>query len=125
VAKKLYLKNKDLLQEILISKEHDKLTFKAQEMFQLLALRTIRKMHYYNPTDKDDCMQTGLLDMFANWRNFDSTKSTNAFAYFTEIFKRGIARGYGELYKKKGDPDGIYQHISIESSNEGDGIYNI
>jgi len=122
---KQYLKNKDLLQEILVSKEKDELTPKAQEMFQLLALRTIRKMHYYNPTDKDDCMQTGLLDMFANWRNFDATKSTNAFAYFTEIFKRGIARGYGELHKKKGDPDGIYQHISIESSNEGDGIYNI
>ena len=122
---KQYLKNKDLLKEILISKEKDELTPRAQEMFQLLALRTIRKMHYYNPIDKDDCMQTGLLDMFANWRNFDVTKSNNAFAYFTEIFKRGIARGYGELYKKKGDPDGIYQHVSIESSNEGDGIYNI
>lgn len=125
MAVKYYLRNKDLLAEILVSKETGELTYKAQEMFQLLAQRTIRKMRYYNPCDKDDCMQTGLLDMFANWRNFDVEKSRNAFAYFTEIFKRGIARGYGELYKKKGDPDGLYRHISIESSNEGDGIYNI
>ena len=120
-----YLKNKDLLEEILISKETGNLTLKAQEMFQLLANRTIRKMRYYNPSDKEDCMQTGLLDMFANWKNFDVEKSKNAFAYFTEIFKRGIARGYGELYKKKGDPDGIYRHVSIEGSNDGEGIYNI
>lgn len=125
MAVKYYLRNKDLLAEILVSKEKGELTYKAQEMFQLLAQRTIRKMRYYNPCDKDDCMQTGLLDMFANWKNFDVEKSRNAFAYFTEIFKRGIARGYGELYKKKGDPDGLYRHISIESSNEGDGIYNI
>ena len=120
-----YLKNKDLLEEILISKKNDKLTVRAEEMFLLLAQRTIRKMRYYNVCDKEDCMQTGLLDMFANWRNFDVEKSRNPFAYFTEIFKRGIARGFGEVYKKKGDPDGIYKHISIESSNEGDGIYNI
>jgi DNA-directed RNA polymerase specialized sigma subunit len=122
---KVYLKNKDLLEEILISKENKELTPKAQQYFVLLANRVIERMHYTNENDKEDCLQTGLFDLFANWHNFDTRKSENAFAYFTEIFKRGIARGYGQLYKRKGDPDGYYKHISIESSNDGDGIYSI
>jgi len=122
---KIYLKNKDLLNEIVESKKNARLTPKAQEMFMLLANKTIQKMRYYNPEDKKDCMQTGLLDMFANWKNFDVNKSTNAFAYFTEIFKRGLAREYNNIYKRKGDPEGHYKHISIESSNDGEGLYSI
>lgn len=121
----IYLKNKDFLAEIIESKKNDELTNNAQQMMILLGNRTIKKMKYYNPTDRDDCLQTGLMVMFQNWRNFDESKSHNAFAYFTEIFKRGIARGYNELYKKKGDPDGNVRQVSIQSSNDGEGIYNI
>ena len=121
----IYLKNKDFLAEIIESKEIGELTSTAQQMMILLGNRTIKKMKYYNPSDREDCLQTGLMVMFQNWHNFDPEKSTNAFAYFTEIFKRGIARGYNELYKKKGDPDGTIRQVSIQSSNDGEGIYNI
>jgi hypothetical protein len=121
----IYLKNKDFYNEILKSKEKNELTPQAQQMMILLANKTIKKMRYYNPIDKEDCLQTGLMIMFSNWRNFDETKSVNAFAYFTEIFKRGIAKGFNELYKLKGDPDKKIKTISIQSSNEGEGIYNL
>ena len=121
----IYLKNKDFYNEILKSKEIDELTPHAQQMMILLANKTIKKMRYYNPIDKEDCLQTGLMIMFSNWRNFDASKSTNAFAYFTEIFKRGIAKGFNELYKLKGDPDRKIKTISIQSSNDGEGIYNL
>jgi hypothetical protein len=94
-------------------------------MMILLANKTIKKMRYYNPIDREDCLQTGLMIMFSNWRNFDETKSVNAFAYFTEIFKRGIAKGFNELYKLKGDPERKIKTVSINSSNDGDGIYNL
>lgn len=123
--KQIYLKNKDFFAEIVESKEQGELTDTAQQMMILLGNRTIKKMKYYNPSDREDCLQTGLMVMFQNWHNFDPEKSTNAFAYFTEIFKRGIARGYNELYKKKGDPDGDIRQVSIQSSNDGEGIYNI
>jgi hypothetical protein len=121
----IYLKNKDFYNEIIKSKEKNELTPQAQQMMILLANKTIKKMRYYNPIDKEDCLQTGLMIMFSNWRNFDETKSVNAFAYFTEIFKRGIAKGFNELYKLKGDPDKKIKTISIQSSNEGEGIYNL
>jgi hypothetical protein len=37
--------------------------------------------------------------MFQNWYNFNEDKSINAFAYFTEIFKRGAKDG--TIHKKK------------------------
>lgn len=89
----IYLKNKDLYEEILISKENDTLTKRAELMFILLGQRTIKKLRYYNPSDREDCLQMGLCILFSNWRNFDPEKGSNAFAYFTEVFKRGAAAG--------------------------------
>lgn len=121
----IYLKNKDFFNEIIKSKELDELTPSAHQMMILLANKTIKKMRYYNPIDREDCLQTGLMIMFSNWRNFDESKSNNAFSYFTEIFKRGIAKGFNEIYKLKGDPQRKIKTLSIQSSNDGDGIYNL
>lgn len=121
----IYLKNKELVKEIIECKANDKLSKKAEDMFILLGNKAIKKMRYYNPIDRDDCLQEGLLSMFQNWRNFDPTKSTNAFAYFTEIFKRGIAKGFNNIHKYKGDPEGNIKTVSMNSCNEGEGMYNI
>jgi len=121
----IYIKNKDFYYEIMVSKKNDKLTPLAENMMILLANRTIKKMKYFNYQDKEDCLQTGLMILFSNWRNFDENKSTNAFAYFTEIFKRALAKGYNDLHKLKGDPDRKVKKISIQSCNEGDGLYNL
>lgn len=108
-----------------MSKSQGKLTRNAEKMLELLAKKTIKKMRYWNNDDKLDCYQSGLLDMFQNWYNFNEEKSVNAFAYFTEVFKRGIAKGYNELYKKKGDNDHQIKLLSIEGSNDGNGLHSI
>jgi len=123
--KTIYLSNKDLYVEIIISKAQGKLTNKSKLMLEILAKRTIKKMRYYNNDDRMDCYQSGLLDMFSNWYNFNEEKSHNAFAYFTEVFKRGLAKGFNELYKKKGDNEHQIRLISIESSNDGMGLHSI
>lgn len=102
-----------------------KLTTKSKLMLELLAKRTIKKMRYYNNDDRNDCYQSGLLDVFANWHNFNEEKSDNPFAYFTEIFKRGTTKGFNQLYSKKGDNDHQIRLISIESSNDGMGLHSI
>jgi hypothetical protein len=82
-------------------------------------------MRYRNNDDKMDCYQTGLLYVFQNWYNFNEEKGDNAFAYFTEIFKRGIAAGYNQIYKKKGDPDSSIRLVSLEGSNDGMGLHSL
>lgn len=121
----MYLQNKDLYIEIVVSKHQGKLTPESKKMLELLADRTIKKMRYPNQDDRNDCYQTGILDMLSNWYNFDNEKSSNTFAYFTEVFKRGMAKGYNQLYKKKGDANHDIKLISIESSNDGMGLHSI
>lgn len=121
----MYLNNKDLYIEIIISKAQGKLTGNAEKMLELLAKKTIKKMRYWSNDDKLDCYQAGLLDMFQNWYNFNEEKSVNAFAYFTEVFKRGIAKGFNQLYLKKGDAESKIRIISIEGSNDGDGLHSL
>lgn len=122
---KHYLNNKELYIEIIISKAQGRLTRNAEKMLEILAKKTIKKMRYYSNDDKLDCYQSGLLDMFQNWYNFNEDKSINAFAYFTEIFKRGLAKGWNDLYKKKGDNEHQIKLISINSANDGNGLHSI
>lgn len=121
----MYLNNKELCYEIIVSKARGRLTRNAQLMLELLGKKTIKKMRYYSNDDKQDSYQEGLLSMFQNWHNFNEDKTTNAFAYFTEIFKRGLAAGFNQLYKKKGDKEHKIKLISIEGSNDGNGLHSL
>ena len=119
------INNRDLFIEIYVSRGMGRLTPEAKNMLVLLAERAIRRMPYYNVDDRNDCIQTGLLNMFQNWYKFNPDKSANAFAYFTEIFKRGIAQGFNELYKRKGDPNNETKIYHINSMNDGEGMFNV
>lgn len=106
-VKKKYLSNKDLYCELIVSKAKGKLTRQAETMLILLAKNVIKKMSYKDPDDRLDCLQSAYLDVFANWYSFDENKGDNAFAYFTEIIKRGLAKGWNSRYKLKGDADAV------------------
>lgn len=121
-----YIDKKEFFIQIVVSKAYGYLTPKAQHMFNILAERTIRKMRYYNTDDRNDCMQTGLFNMYDNWQNFNEEKFFNAFAYFTEIYKRGMAEGFNELTRMKGQPrDKKVRYVSFQGANDGEGLHNI
>lgn len=121
----MYLSNKELYIEIIVSKAQGKLTRRAEKMLETLGSETIKKMKYWTNDDKMDCYQSGLLDMYQNWYNFNEAKSVNAFAYFTEVFKRGLAKGFNQLYKKKGDANNNIKLVSLEGSNDGMGLHSL
>lgn len=120
---KQYLNNKDLYAQIVLSKEQDKLTQDAEKMLVLLAERAIRKLSYVNDDDRQDCLQFALLDLLKYWRNFNPVY-TNAFAYFTEIAKRGYAKGWNKIHPKK-----YKSTLSLDksggSNGEDGGLFNI
>lgn len=115
-AKKLYI-------EMVVSINSGKLTHEASSMFQKMGKGIQRKFSYLNQDDKMDCLQSGLLDMYKGWFNFDPDKTTNAFAYMTELFKRGMAKGWGDLHKLRGNEDGSISVISLDYQYE-DGSYS-
>lgn len=99
---KMYLSNKELYMELVYSKAKGQLTRRAANMLMLLGKNVIKKMYYRNSDDKQDCLQEAMLSCFKFWYNFDEQKSDNAFAYFTEVIKRGLAKGWNSQYKTKG-----------------------
>ena len=122
--KKNYLNNKDLYNEIVKSKELDKLTPTAEKMFILLAERTINKLTYVSGDYRNDCLQFALLDLLKYWRNFN-TKYPNAFAYFTEIAKRGYAKGWNKIHPVKYKNTMSIDRVNTSGSDSDGGMFNI
>ena len=78
----------------------------------------IKKFSYTNPDDKLDCYQEGVYQLFKNWHTFDELKSDNPFAYFTEIFKRGVAAGFNRVHIKKSGEYMMSKTVSIHNFYE-------
>lgn len=124
--KKLPVDKKELYKEIVISKAYGRLTRKAENMLFILAQGAIRRKTYTYEDDRHDCLYTGIKQLFQNWYKFDNEKYDDAFSYFTEVFKRGIAEGMNDLYKRKGQKkDQKITVISMNSSNDGNGLISI
>ena len=91
----MYLNNKDLYIEVIVSKARGKLTRNAEKMLELLAKKTIKKMRYWSNDDKMDCYQSGLLDMFQNWYNFNEDKlwlfHINKDLYFNGLYYENVS----------------------------------
>ena len=115
---KEYLNKQEFYDEMIKCKENGVLSERAKNMFVLLANQTIKKKTYYNPDDKFDCLQEGLLALITRQHNFDTDISNNAFAYYTEIFKRGMAKGLNDIYNKN------MKTVSISELNDGNNFYS-
>jgi DNA-directed RNA polymerase specialized sigma24 family protein len=102
IKKKKYLSNKELYKEIVYSKAAGRLTPQAAQMLMLLGKNVIKKLYYRNPDDKEDCLQEAMYSCFKFWYNFDELKGDNAFAYYTEVIKRGLAKSWNSIHKTKG-----------------------
>jgi hypothetical protein len=115
---KQYLKPKDLYIEIIVSKEMGKLTRDAEKYLNLLGKNIMKKFYYKDNDDKLDCYQNGMYQIYKNWYLFDELKGDNPFAYYTEIFKRGVAAGWKEV--NKGRNECISMNAIYEDGNDLD-----
>jgi len=121
--KDIPVNNKELYAEIVLSKEQGKLTNRAVTLLMLIADGVSRKLAYVKVADKEDCASSAKLDLLKYWNGFNP-KYKNAFAYYTEIAKKGAAKGWNKLYPKK-----YAGTISLDSTGYGsdssDGIYSL
>jgi DNA-directed RNA polymerase specialized sigma subunit len=93
-----HVKNADLREAIIVSKEQDELTKEALDMLILMAEKFANKLTYIYPEDREDCISFAVMDCYQYWRGYDPEKSKNAFAYYTQIIKNGFAKGWRKLY---------------------------
>ena len=98
---KNYLDPKDLLKEILKSKEQDELTPKAVEYFMLMASEISKTLSYKYEEDREDCIMFAMESILKYWRSYDPEKSKYPFSYFTSAIYNGLAKGWGQLHPIK------------------------
>lgn len=118
----IYLKNEHLLREILLSKEKGELTRTALKMLMLLTEKISSGFPYEDGEDKKDCMALAHYDLVKYWRSFNAEKSTNAFAYFTSIIRRGIFKGWNQIHPKK--YHGTLR-LDLNYNENSEGIYSL
>lgn len=83
-------------------------------------------MWYADPQLSEDCLSTAYEWLFdpKRWMSFNEDVSNNTFAYYTEICKRALAKGYNTYKKGKGATERTVI-FSIDRINQGDGMINI
>jgi len=124
---KHYVNNKEFTASIIECKGTDELSKFAISCFIALANRAVNKMYYEDYRDREDCIQSALLDCLKYWRGFDPAKSENpnAFAYFTQVCKNGYAKQWKAIHKKTGlQDDEPLDFISLSTTGDG-AIYSI
>lgn len=112
-----YVSNKELVQEIIRSKELEQLTPRALEMLQRMVKEISKVFKYKMEEDREDCQAFAMEDVIKYWNRFDPAKSNNAFAFFTQMIKNGFAKGWRRLYPVKAS-------MKVSISKEY-GVYNI
>jgi DNA-directed RNA polymerase specialized sigma24 family protein len=124
---KNYINNKEFTESVIECKKNDELSDFTIKCFITLANRAVEKLYFRDYRDKEDCIQSALVDCIKYWRNFDPTKSTppNAFAYFTQMCKNGYAKEWKKIHRKTGLQDG--ENVETISLNmKGDSsVYTI
>jgi len=96
---KNYLENKALHCEMMVSLAAGKLTRPAAQMFVLITNNVSKKFRYKNEEDRHDCKQEALYQLYKNWMCYDPDNTHNAFAWATEVAKRGMAKAFNDLNK--------------------------
>jgi DNA-directed RNA polymerase specialized sigma subunit len=80
-----YLNNKDLLLELALSKCDGRITNKLAKMMILLVERYSNKPNFRYYTYAEDMRSYALTQLVRGWGSFNPERSSNAFAYLTQI----------------------------------------
>ena len=90
--KRNYINNKDLLEQIKISKKNGKMSNELAKMLQLLCYRYANKGNYVNYTYNDDMQSYAMMMLCKTWGAFNVEKGSNPFAFYTQCIKHSFSQ---------------------------------
>jgi len=85
-----YIRNKDLLAEVIVCKEKGEMTTKLATMLQLLTARYGRSSQFVGYTFNEDMQAYAMMMLCRTWGGFDPNRGSNAFAYYTQSIKNSF-----------------------------------
>lgn len=115
-----YVKNADLLAEIIIFKQTGIATDNLGYMLLSIANNYTTKGNFIGYTWKNDMVGDAMLTCLKYLKNFDPARSSNAFAYITQICKNSFKAHIKEQKKHSEIKDRCYQgYVSlVEYTND-------
>lgn len=96
-----YLNNKDLLAEVIKSKEQGEMTPKLAKMLQMLAARYGKKGNFAGYTYNEDMQAYAVYQLVKTWNSFNPEKSKNPFAFFTQCIKNSFIQYLNQERKQR------------------------
>lgn len=85
-----YITNEDLLKEVILFKEKKVMSENLGKMLLTIATHYATKSNFSGYTWKQDMIAESVLTVVKYLKNFNPDKSTNAFAYITQIIKNSF-----------------------------------
>lgn len=125
--KRNYLNNKDLLEQVKLSKAQGKMTNTLAKMLQMLCFRYAQKGNYVNYTYNEDMQAYAMMMLCRTWNAFDPAKSDNPFAFYTQCIKHSFSQ-YLNAEKRQRDirdavlvENGLNPSFNYQIEHSGDG----
>jgi len=113
-----YLTNKSLLAQIEISTKQDRMTEDFGKMIVLLVDRYGQKARFLvTESFKDDMKQFAVMTVCKVWRGFDTNKSQNPFAYFTQIIHHAFFQYQNQERRQRNIRDSLMVNTGQTPSN--------
>ncbi len=95
-----YVNPKEFQEEYDLSLKNDEPSKKLLLMFQKIA-KGYSKKYTGNKIDTDACVNYALTEAWKKWKKFDRTRSSNIFAFFTQMIKNDLAQHHNKIFKNK------------------------
>lgn len=99
-TKNFYVKPVDFQNEYDKSLSLDAPTALLLKMFEKIGIGYSKKFGG-NKLDQDACVNYALFEAYKKWKKYDSTRSPNIFAFFTQMIKNDMAQHHNKIFHKK------------------------
>lgn len=111
-----YINNKNLLAEVLASKELGRMSDKLARMLQLLTLKYSKKGNYAGYTYNEDMQAFAMMMLVKTWSAFNPEKSSNPFAFYTQCIKNSFKQYLNDEKRQRTVRDALYVDSGLTPS---------
>lgn len=115
--KRNYLNNPDMLRELNISLQQNKMTDTLVNMLMMLTDRYGNHPKYCNYTYNEDMKAYALLMLCRTWHKFNPKRSDNPFAFFTQCIKHSFFQYLNREKKQRNIRDELLLDSGLNPSN--------
>jgi DNA-directed RNA polymerase specialized sigma subunit len=122
--KKNYLNNKDMLEEIKISKKKKQMTPKLAKMLMLLCDKYSKHRFFVGYSYIDDMRSFAMLMLVKTWSSFDPSKSSNPFSFYTQCIHNSFIQFLNQERKQRNIRDKILVDNGLNPSYTYTEAYN-